>query len=125
MKLTHSLTAIALAICLQGCSVDVPSIASASYIVYAAGVPGPEVNLSSAQIQALSEWLDGHRAGWTDIMVTTPSPRTLIALQHANRPASTLDLWPHRLLAYGRFGQYERPLSDEEAAYLRRLLQPG
>jgi hypothetical protein len=115
--------AIALAVGLQGCNLDVPPISAATYAAYAAGSPGPHKELTSAQLRALGKWLAEHRSEWSRT-ATTHVPRMVVSIQHEGGETSSLNIWPRLLIASGSFGQYQRSLSEAEARTLAEILGP-
>jgi hypothetical protein len=99
---------------LCGCEFEAPEINSASYVEFSSGLPGPRVELSDQQVQALSVWLFEHRSGWSRNLVTY-SPRILIAINQKDGESSSIDLWSNTINYYGSAGQFQRKLSESEA----------
>lgn len=51
--------------------------------------------LDAADLAGIRRWLDAHRAGWRDNVVTSPVPEVVVSLgTSAQAPAVTLNLWP-------------------------------
>jgi hypothetical protein len=93
--------AIILATGLSGCDLDVPPISSAKCTTYVAGSPGPQKELTSAQLHALNAWLSGHRSEWSRTAVTH-APRIMVLMQHKDgesahrfRPIRAVSACPH------------------------------
>lgn len=114
---------VVLAASLSACDLDVPPILSANCTTYVAGSPGPQKELTSVQLHALSTWLSEHRSNWSRT-ATTHAPGTLIWIRHQAGETSSLNLWPRLLVASGPFGQYQRVLTEDEARALTQILDP-
>ncbi len=110
-----------LAIALCACTLDVPPFSAASLSIHSTGESGASSDLTSKQSQKLHEWLNVHRSGWSQ----TPAsyvPRVVVAVKHNDGKVSSLDVLPSLLVANGPFGQYSRPLADDEERELLAIL---
>jgi len=103
---------------LFGCYETYPPVKSASVTYWQGGKPQATAQqLTQAQVEKLSAWLQNHTWGWHPVMATY-APATLVSVMHSDGTASSVNLMQRILIV----GQSQRGLTESESRELHSII---
>ena len=121
----HALAIVALVLLLASCTIEVPSFSSGDAVLYEAGCPIREWNLSSTQLNHLNKWLAERRSGWRPTPVNYV-PSLLLTL-HRGDSVSTVNITSTYVVVKNSSQSlsYEQAFTEADLSTLRRELSEG
>jgi len=113
--MTKLICALALALLLSACGLNVPNAASGSVELYQGGKMTSLRQLTPVEARAISDWFKANRSGWNSSFVSH-TPDMMIRLRHSNRETTVINLFTTTAIVSNSGGQFMKTLTDEEVA---------